>query len=63
MKLHSINYYGLSFAEELGYKVKEIIFEMENLTCSVGVSYNKSYAKMATKFMKPNGLSVVTPMK
>jgi DNA polymerase-4 len=58
-----ITYFVRSFkqAEEFGYKVKERIFEMENLTCSVGVSYNKSYAKMATKFMKPNGLSVVTP--
>jgi DNA polymerase-4 len=48
-------------AENLAQQIKDKIFEMENLTCSVGVSYNKSYAKMATKFQKPNGLTVITP--
>ncbi|MFZ4590657.1 MAG: DNA polymerase Y family protein [Ignavibacteria bacterium] len=58
-----ITYFVRNFkqAEEFGYRVKEKIFEMENLTCSVGVSYNKTYAKMATKFQKPNGLTVITP--
>lgn len=48
-------------AREFAKRVKEKILEMENLTCSVGVSYNKSYAKMATKFEKPDGLTVITP--
>lgn len=48
-------------AKNLAQQIKDKILEMENLTCSVGVSYNKSYAKMATKFQKPNGLTVITP--
>lgn len=48
-------------AEELGKRVKQKIMEVENLTCSLGVSYNKTYAKMATKFQKPDGLTVLPP--
>jgi len=48
-------------AEAMGEEIKRRIKVLENLTCSLGISYNKTYAKMATKFMKPDGLSVVTP--
>lgn len=48
-------------AKEFAQRIKDKILEMEDLTCSVGVSYNKSYAKMATKFKKPDGLTVITP--
>ena len=42
-------------------EIKRRIWESESLTCSLGLSYNKSYAKMATKFQKPDGLTVITP--
>ncbi|MCX6163867.1 MAG: DNA polymerase IV, partial [Ignavibacteriae bacterium] len=47
-------------ATEVAKKIKLKVRELEDLTCSIGLSYNKSFAKMATKFQKPNGLSVVT---
>ncbi|MCU0371766.1 MAG: DNA polymerase IV, partial [Ignavibacteria bacterium] len=48
-------------AKAMGEEIKRRIKVLENLTCSLGISYNKTYAKMATKFEKPDGLSVVTP--
>jgi nucleotidyltransferase/DNA polymerase involved in DNA repair len=44
---------------KFGWKVKKMIREIETLNCSVGISFNKSYAKMSTKFNKPDGLTVV----
>jgi len=52
---------NFSEAEILARKIKERIWDVENLTCTAGVSYNKTFAKMATKFQKPNGLTVITP--
>jgi len=46
-------------AIKLAYKIKKMIMKLENLTASIGLSYNKSYSKMATKLDKPNGLAVL----
>lgn len=46
-------------AEELAKQIKLRIVQIEHLTASLGVSYNKTYAKIATKFNKPNGLTVI----
>jgi len=51
------NYYQ---AAKLGSGIKNRIREIENLTVSMGISYNKTFAKLATKLKKPDGLSVVT---
>ena len=40
--------------------IKNRIRELENLTASIGISYNKTFAKLATKLQKPDGLSIVT---
>ncbi|MEO8398910.1 MAG: DNA polymerase IV [Ignavibacteriaceae bacterium] len=47
-------------ATKLGKEIKRKIKELENLTVSMGISYNKTFAKLATKLQKPNGLSVVS---
>lgn len=47
-------------ALELSMIFKQEIWNMENLTTSLGLSYNKTYAKMATKLQKPNGLTMIT---
>jgi DNA polymerase-4 len=48
-------------AKELAMAIKQKVSDLEDLTCSLGVSWNKTYTKMATKFEKPDGLTVITP--
>lgn len=46
-------------ATKLAYRIKKMILDTEHLTSSIGLSYNKSYSKIATKFDKPDGLCVI----
>ncbi len=46
-------------AAKLAWQLKSLVKKIENLTVSIGLSYNKSYAKMATKLNKPDGLFIV----
>lgn len=46
-------------AYSVAKSIKEKVREMEDLTCSIGLSFNKSWAKMATKFKKPDGLTMI----
>ena len=43
-------------AVAIGKKIKSLIKKRFNLTCSVGISYNKLLAKIATELSKPDGL-------
>lgn len=45
--------------EEIAYKIKEEVKQKYGLTLSVGVSFNKSFAKLASEFKKPDAVSVV----
>ncbi len=47
-------------AERIGRVIKKLIRDDENLTISMGISYNKTFAKLATKLQKPDGLTVIT---
>lgn len=47
--------------EEMGYLVKDTISHATGLTCSVGVSGDKTTAKFAAKLNKPDGMTVITP--
>jgi DNA polymerase IV (archaeal DinB-like DNA polymerase) len=42
-------------------RIKEEIKKQERITCSVGVGPNKLIAKIASKFQKPDGITVVRP--
>jgi len=54
-----------SFEEAAGLaaKIKQQVKEKAQLTCSVGVAPNKSIAKIASDFKKPDGLTIVPPEK
>jgi DNA polymerase IV (DinB-like DNA polymerase) len=45
----------------IALRLKDAIKRQERITCSVGVGPNKLIAKVASKFNKPNGLTVVRP--
>ena len=46
---------------ELARRIKSDLKEKKNLTCSIGVAPNKSTAKIASDFQKPDGLTYVDP--
>ncbi len=48
-------------AEMTGRKIKEEIFQQEQLTASVGIGPNKLIAKIASDLEKPNGFVLVKP--
>lgn len=46
-------------AARFAFMIKKLIKKLEGLTVSIGLSYNKTYAKMASKFQKPDGLTLI----
>ena len=46
-------------AREYAQMIKREILEKEELTCSIGIAPNKTVAKIASAFVKPDGLTVV----
>lgn len=42
-------------------RIKEDLCRREKLTCSIGIAPNKSTAKIASDYEKPNGLTYVEP--
>ena len=48
-------------AVELAKQVKSELSRAEGLTCSIGIAPNKSAAKIASDFEKPDGLTYVDP--
>ena len=47
--------------DQIAEKLKQSIFEGVGLTCSIGVSGDKTTAKYAAKLGKPNGCTVIPP--
>ncbi|MBT5855409.1 DNA polymerase IV [bacterium] len=50
-------------ATRLALRLQKDIYETIGLTCSIGVSYCKFLAKIATEENKPNGIFVIPPEK
>ncbi|MBP2029290.1 DNA polymerase IV (DinB-like DNA polymerase) [Methanohalophilus levihalophilus] len=48
-------------AAKLARKIKDHIRTSEGITCSIGIAPNKTVAKIASDYEKPDGLTVVTP--
>jgi DNA polymerase IV (DinB-like DNA polymerase) len=45
----------------IALRIKDEILKQERITCSVGIGPNKLVAKIASKYQKPDGLTVVKP--
>lgn len=48
---------------QMAKMVKQAVYNASGLTCSVGVSGDKTTAKYAAKLQKPNGLTVIHPSR
>lgn len=48
-------------ARNIGKSVKNTVRDRTGITCSVGIAPNKTVAKMASDFQKPDGLTLVMP--
>jgi DNA polymerase-4 len=49
--------------ENLGKEIKKQVWDQTSLTASLGIAPNKSVAKIASDFQKPNGLTIVPKEK
>lgn len=54
------NKFGMKSGVEIALDIKEKIKKKVNLTASAGVSYNKFFAKIASDYNKPDGLTEIT---
>ncbi|MDE4908612.1 DNA polymerase IV [Methanogenium marinum] len=48
-------------AEALGTEIKNIVKSHHGITCSVGIGPNKTIAKIASDFQKPDGMTIIRP--
>ena len=54
------NYWNKS-PEAIGQMIKDVVWEVSGLPCSVGLSGDKTTAKYAAKLNKPDGLTIILP--
>ena len=49
--------------KDIARRIQETVFKASGLTCSVGISGDKSTAKFASKLKKPNGVTIIPPWR
>lgn len=50
-------------AVEIAQMLKTKLYKKINISCSIGISYNKLLAKIGSKYKKPSGLFLIEPKK
>lgn len=55
------NKIGEKSALKIATLIQKEVYQAVHLTCSIGVSYNKFIAKIASDYRKPEGITLVTP--
>lgn len=53
----------IPYAMDVAGAIQQAVFRELRLTCSIGVSYNKFIAKLASDYRKPAGITVITPQR
>ena len=48
-------------AELMARKIKDEVHNVTGVTCSIGVSFSKTLAKIGSDVNKPNGITIITP--
>lgn len=48
-------------AEDIGRKIKQLVFQTSGIPCSLGISGDKTTAKYAAKLIKPDGMTIIPP--
>lgn len=48
-------------AEKIAFSIKERVKSEVGVTCSIGVAFSKTLAKIGSDFHKPDGITVITP--
>ena len=46
---------------QLGREIQQSVHEQSHLPCSIGISYTRALAKIASELNKPRGLTMITP--
>ncbi len=59
----TVNKKNIKYATDVAIQIQKDIYQNVALTASAGVSYCKFLAKVASDVKKPNGITVITPMK
>jgi DNA polymerase-4 len=57
----TINKKGIIYAVDVAKQIQGEIYYKLDLTCSIGVSYNKMLSKIGSDYLKPCGITVIKP--